>query len=256
MTQGLALHPYAVPVPEGSRPTGTAPFLEPGSVVVWRYRDLGWTPGRPETATPMRVVRDDERGLVAWLAPGTTQLTKRYAGGGDMRTVPMGQRFSRNSERLQARSRWRGPGILRVAPAGRPWSVWLFWDAPTDPVEAADPARHDAWRFEGWYVNLENEHRRRGTDTFTGDHVLDLWVTPDGTVHVKDADELVAAAEQHRVDVAVADAIRSNGDHARASFEARDWPFDDALTRWRPDPAWDTPDLPADARWDLDLLAP
>jgi hypothetical protein len=66
---GPVLEPYAVTAPDGARPLGVPPFLEPGDVVMWRDRDHAWQPGRPETASPMRVVRDDESGLVAWLAP-------------------------------------------------------------------------------------------------------------------------------------------------------------------------------------------
>lgn len=255
--------PYAVTAPTGARPLGVPPFLEPGDVVLWRYRDIGWEPGRPETASPMRVVRDDERGLVAWLAPGTVHLTKRYPDGSDMRAVPMEERFLRDAQRVQARSRWHGAGILRIAPAGVPWSVWLFWDVPdvdgaegaaSDPADPADPAAYDRWCFEGWYVNLETVHQRSGDATFTGDHVLDLWIEADGTVNVKDADELVAAVEQGRGTAEQADAIRHNAEHARASFAAGDWPFDDAWTRWRPDPAWAAPTLGDDETWQVDLV--
>ncbi|GAA3705628.1 DUF402 domain-containing protein [Terrabacter ginsenosidimutans] len=252
-TGGPVLAPYPVPTPEGARPLGTAPFLDVGEPVMWRYRDHGWRPGRPETATPMRVVRDDERGLVAWLAPGTVQLTKRYADGSDLRSVPLGERFLRDAQRVQARTRWRGAGILRIAPAEVPWSVWLFWDVP-DGLDPADPAVHDRWEFGGWYVNLETVHRRAGHDTFTGDHVLDLWIEADGTVKVKDADELEAAVEQGRGTAEEAEAIRHNGEHGRASFERRDWPFDEEWTQWRPDPSWTAPGLPHDERWDIDLV--
>lgn len=254
---GPVLEPYAVTAPEGARPLGVAPFLVPGDVVMWRYRDHAWEPGRPETASPMRVVRDDERGLVAWLAPGTVQLTKRYADGSDLRDVPMGERFLRDAQRVQARSRWRGAGILRIAPVEVPWSVWLFWDVPDldgAPTDPADPAAYDRWEFEGWYVNLETVHQRRGTETFTGDHVLDLWIEADGTVNVKDADELEAAVEQRRCSAERADMIRHNGEHGRASFAAGDWPFGDEWTQWRPDPAWPAPGLRDDEHWQVDLV--
>ncbi|WP_323097272.1 DUF402 domain-containing protein [Intrasporangium sp. YIM S08009] len=245
--------PYAVRIPGGAHPLGTPPFLDPGEVVMWRYRDYAWAPGRPETVSPMRVVRDDARGLVAWLAPGTPQLTKRYPDGSDLRDVALAERYVRAPHRVQARSRWRGAGILRVAQAGTPWSVWLFWDVP-DGLDPADPAAHDTWEFAGWYVNLETAHHRAGHDTFTGDHVLDLWIEPDGTVHVKDADELEAAEQVGLLSADETAAIRLNAEHGRASFRAGDWPFDDAWTRWRPDAAWTTPDLRADEHWEVDLL--
>jgi hypothetical protein len=225
---------------------GAPPFLEPGDVVMWRYRDHGWVGGSAETASPMRVVRDDERGLVAWLAPGTIHLTKRYADGRDLRDEPLERRFRLDAERIQARTRWHGGGILRMAPAERPWSVWLFWDAP-------DVGSTDGWVFEGWYVNLENAHLRSGTDTYTGDHVLDLWIEADGTINLKDDDELDAAAEQRRVDPSVAAQVRHNAELARAAYASGEWCFDEAWTGWRPDPDWPNPSLPAGERWVLDL---
>ena len=220
---------------------------------MWRYRDCDWRPGLPETVSPMRVVRDDERGLVAWLAPGTPQLTKRYADGSGLRDVPLAERFVRDPQRVQARARWLGAGILRIAPAGKPWSVWLFWDVP-DGVDPADAAGHDQWDFVGWYLNLETAHHRSGHDTFTGDHVLDLWIEADGSVNVKDADELEAAEQVGRLDAEQVAAIRRNADHGRASFAAREWPFDEEWTQWRPDPSWATPDLGSEERWEIDLL--
>jgi hypothetical protein len=225
---------------------GAPPFLDAGEAVMWRYRDHVWAPGSAETATPMRVVRDDERGLVAWLAPGTVLLTKRYADGRDLRDVPLERRFRLDVQRIQARTRWRGAGILCMAPAGRPWSVWLFWDVP-------DVASTDGWVFEGWYVNLENAHLRAGAETFTGDHVLDLWIEADGTIHLKDDDELDAAVEQGRAVADVAAMVRHNADLARAAYARGEWSFDEEWARWRPDPAWMAPSLPADERWRLDL---
>lgn len=243
----LVLAPYPIIVPPGSRPMGSGPFLAGGDVVHWRYRDHAWVTGKPETASPMRVVRDDERGLVAWLAPGTVHLTKRYADGADLRDVPMGERFLRDHERVQARAPWTGDGILRIAPTGRPWSVWLFWDVPP----GGSP---EDWVFAGWYVNLENAHLRSGRDTFTGDHVLDLWIEADGTINLKDADELEAATTQGRVTPRQAEQIRRHAQLGSAAYLSGEWAFDAEWTSWRPDPAWTVPPLPDDARWDLDLL--
>ena len=58
---------------------------------------------------------------------------------------------------------WRGEGILRIAPIGAPWSVWLFWER--------------GWQFAGWYINLETPIRREGRHVYAVDHVLDIWVT-------------------------------------------------------------------------------
>lgn len=60
------------------------PFLAPGEVVHWHY-------GR--SIDPMRVVRDDERGLVAWLAEGTETLAWTPSDGRPLREIPLAERF-------------------------------------------------------------------------------------------------------------------------------------------------------------------
>ncbi len=54
-----------------ARDLGIGPFLRPGSQIDWRCRKPNWQTGDASNIAPMRVVRDDERGLVAWLAAGT-----------------------------------------------------------------------------------------------------------------------------------------------------------------------------------------
>ena len=75
----------------------------------------------------MRVVRDDADGLVAWLAPGTPLLRPVLADGRELRSVPVAERFDVDRHgRANRLDSWHGHGILKVAPAGVPWSVWLF----------------------------------------------------------------------------------------------------------------------------------
>ncbi|MEN0023569.1 MAG: DUF402 domain-containing protein [Microbacterium sp.] len=227
------VNPHATPpaVPHGARPLGEAPFLAPGDQIDWHYRRPGWLRGEPSTITPMRVVRDDERGLVAWLAPGTEQEGQGAADGQRVRTVPLERRWIEPRRRIV--EHWVGNGILRIAPADRPWSVWLFWSETT----GAD------WTFAGWYVNLENAHLRTDRDTFTSDHILDVEIEPDGRIVMKDEDEFVAAVEQGRLDSDQAAQITEHAAAAIASFTAGDWPFDPEWVAWRPDPAWTVPVL-------------
>ena len=186
----------------------------------------------------MTVVRDDERGLVAWLAPGTERLTAVLPTGENLRAAPPDERFSRM--RASARARWQGPGILRIAPPAVPWSIWLFWDEP--------------WVFDGWYVNLEAVNRRDGRHLLTSDHVLDVWVSHDGAAALKDEDELAAAVEQGTFTEGEAEAIRGDAQAALATFEAGGFPFDERWQDWRPDPGWERPRLPEDTTWDFDEL--
>jgi hypothetical protein len=201
------------------RPAGDAPYLTVGEVVQWRYASR---------CDPMRVVRDDERGLVAWLADGTELLSSAPGDGVALRDKPLAERFL--GERVPALGRWWGGGILRIAPTGRPWSVWLFWEDG---------------ELAGHYVNLELPHRRHGDETNTRDLILDLWLDPTGELWLKDADELEAVVDAGRYSPEQAAEVRALAEWAHAELvEGRDWPLDEEWTSWRPPADWATPGLP------------
>jgi len=69
--KGVIARATASTAPEGARELGVGPFLEAGEQIDWHYRHGGWETGDVSNIAPMRVVREDERGLVAWLALGT-----------------------------------------------------------------------------------------------------------------------------------------------------------------------------------------
>jgi predicted RNA-binding protein associated with RNAse of E/G family len=213
-------------------------YWQPGEVILWQDRPNHWQSGTPWGTTPVRVVRDDERGLVAWLATGTPRLMPHPADGRTMRELPLEERFT--CELVQARVAWTGPGVLFISPTGKPWSVWLFWD--------------DEDQFSCWYVNLERPHRRDERSTWTGDHELDLVIRLGGTVTLKDADDLDAAVTAGLFTAAAAGAIHADAKLAEESFHRGDWPFAQEWTSWRPPPSWNLPELPADARWAVDLI--
>lgn len=214
--------------------------LQPGAHLWWHFRRSTWTPGMHHAVNPVTVVRDDPRGLVAWMAPGTTLLKSVLDTGDDARTAPLAERFRRG--RATARSTWQGEGILCIAPTAAPWSVWLFWEP--------------GWTFSGWYINLESPHRREGDQVYAEDQVLDVWVTPDRTCHRKDEDELAAAVEQGWFTAQAAAAITRNAAAAEAVVAAGQFPFDESWESWRPDPTWAIPPLPQGVAWDFDLTAP
>lgn len=211
-----------------------APRFVSGQVILWRYGRFIET---------VRVVRDDERGLVVWIPSGSARLESVPADGRRTREVPLGQRFS--VPWVVRESTWTGPGIVRVAPTGKPWSVWFFRNAGGEPA--------------GAYVNLELPHRRAGGDVpaiFSRDLVLDLWVDAEHPgaedIWLKDADELIAAVEQGRFTAFQAEAIRSLVDHAARQFISDGaWPLDEGWEHWTPDAAMDEPVvLPASVRAD------
>lgn len=237
---GMSILPHSTPaaVPDGARPMGEGPFLNAGDIVNWHYRRPGWQLGDPSYIAPMRVVRDDERGLVAWLAAGTRVEGQGGPDGQRIRAVPLDERWLVTRTRIA--EEWWGNGIVRIAPAGLPWSIWLFWSDTTG----------EDWEFAGWYVNLENAHLRTDSDTYSSDHILDVEIEADGTIHLKDEDELVACVEQGRLSRGQAAQIERHADAAITSFHEGDWPFDQEWVRWRPEPTWHIPVLPG-----LDELA-
>lgn len=201
-----------------------APRFSPGAEILWRYaRNV-------ETA---RVIRDDARGLVAWIPSGSERLEPAPAGGRSTREVPLEERFT--VPWVMREAIWTGPGLVRVAPAGKPWSVWFFRRADGSP--------------DGAYVNLELPHRRVGGDlpgVFSRDLVLDLWIDAEHVdsedVWLKDADELDAAVDQGRFTPAQAEAVRSLADHAAQDFiSSGGWPLGEGWDRWAPDAAMDQP---------------
>lgn len=202
---------------------GSGPFLAPGEVVHWHY-------GR--SIDPMRVVRDDERGLVAWLAEGTETLAWTPSDGRPLREIPLAERFL--APRAPAVRRWWGGGVLRIAPTARSWSVWVF--------------REDDGSLAGHYLNLELVHRRDGVSTATRDLLLDLWLEPDGALWLKDADELAAAVGTGQLTAAEAEEVRAVAEWARAEVvEAASWVLDEEWTTWQPPAGWTLPPLPDSA---------
>jgi len=209
---------------DGTRPSGTPPYWSPGTPIMWRYGD----PGRPYWGTPMTVVRDDADGLVAWLTAGTEILKVGRADGRHFR-AEAATMFT--AERVQVTGTWDDYDVLRVAPTGRPWSVWAFFPA----------SRRD---FEGWYVNIEDPHVRDRDTVYSKDHVLDLWVEPDRTHERKDEDELALAVEQGRYTPEEAAWITSVADEVEAVIEAWGPPFCDGWEQFAPEPDWPVPGLP------------
>jgi hypothetical protein len=220
------------------RPSGSSPYWAAGTQIMWREGDGPLGTGAtvvdtsvPHFAQPLTVVRDDAEGLLVWLATGTPVLRAARADG-------LGKRDDSSTlfttELVQHRGIHELFDQLRVAPTGRPWSVWVMFAAATG-------------EFAGWYVNLEAPHVRDERTVYTSDHVLDLVITPDRSLVRKDEDELALAVAQGVFDPASAAAIQATA----AEVEARvaDWgsPFSDGWEHFRPDPAWPIPTLPDDA---------
>jgi hypothetical protein len=204
-------------------PAGKPPFLGEGQVVSWFYG--AW-------CDVLRVVTDDDRGLVAWLPSGSERLVMVPSDGRAIRDRSLEERYAlalAGEYEMQV-STWRGPGLLRVAPTGVPWSVWYF--------------RDEDGSFEGHYVNLELPHERPvdgARRTHTRDLTLDLWLE-DGETWLKDADELEAGMAAGWYSPEQGKTIRAIAEWARAELiEPHAWPLDEGWEDWRPPPGWDEP---------------
>ena len=209
--------------------TRVSEFWEPGTTIEWVYEGTGRHRELPNVR-PMTVIRDDEEGLVAWLAPGTPLIKPVLVDGRETRHAGPERMFT--EDRVLKLDIWHGTGILKVSPTGKPWSVWHFWG--------------EDGSFRGWYVNLEAEHRRDpdARRTSTIDYVLDLWIHPDRTIEWKDEDELEGAVAAGRFSQAEADRITSDAHAAVRDIKAWTTPFSDNWHTFIPDPHLRLPEAP------------
>ena len=111
--------------------------------------------------------------------------------------------------------------ILALYPAAAPWSIWHFYD--------------DDGSFGHWYVNFEERLGRAPASLDYVDHKLDLIVRPDSALEWKDEDEL---AEAGRLGLLDPEAVRADAERV---VRERPWPT--GWEGWRPDPAWQPPQL-------------
>jgi Protein of unknown function (DUF402) len=211
-------------------------YWSPGTQIQWIY--LGRRHG-VHNVRPMTVVEHDEHRLVAWLAGGTPLVKPVLPDGREVRTAGLHEIFV--GPRVAELAVWHGTGVLKVSPAGRPWSIWHFW--------------RPGGSFSGWYVNLETPHERdlAARTTTTEDLVLDLWVTPDRSVRRKDEDELAMALKVGKYDEARVAEIEGYADAAEREITRWGPPFNEDWRHWRPDPTWPLP--PAPTGYDIRYVA-
>ncbi|NUR06003.1 MAG: DUF402 domain-containing protein [Nocardioidaceae bacterium] len=216
------------------RRSGGPPYWSAGTQVIWREGTgpLG-TGGTvvdtsvPHFAQPVTVVRDDADGLVVWLRCGSPVRRAARADGRGKRDDP-GTLFT--ADLVDERGTHTLFDQLRVAPTGRPWSVWVLFAGGSGELA-------------GWYVNLEQPHVRDDRAVYTSDHVLDLVVDPDRSVTRKDEDELALAVAQGVFDRPTVAAIEDHAADAEAVVARWGPPFCEGWETFRPDPAWPLPDL-------------
>jgi hypothetical protein len=196
--------------------------FRPGELVVRRHFMRGDLLARVWVG---RVVCDDRRGLLLWIADGSAYRDIGAADGRRFREVPFGE-WATTPKALRPLT-WRGDLLILHSP-GDPWSVWF----PFGPDGA----------FLGWYVNLELPAVRWRGGVDTVDHDLDVVVAPDRSWRWKDEDELrehLRHPDTYWVDDA--EAVWADGHRVVKEIETGAFPFDGSWTDFRPDPAWGVP---------------
>jgi predicted RNA-binding protein associated with RNAse of E/G family len=197
--------------------------FEPGREVLYRNIDGE----RLACVRPCRVISDDERGLLLWLARGSAVIVEKAVDGRHIREMPFAEWVTLEHEPVQAM--WQGPGLLKFIPPEGDHSVWFFRD------------RDD--RFQWWYVNLEYRALRWDDGDAAGvdviDQDLDIVVHPDRTWEFKDEDEfaerLTIPSHYWVRDEAT---VWAEARRVIKLIEAGAFPFDGTWTGFEPDPAW------------------
>lgn len=199
-----------------------------GDTALLRYRRLG-----PVTyALPTTVVEDDANLTMLYLRPGTAIKRRVLADGRPTpRNIPYAEQAALPV--IIGDGHWIGNHALILIRPGDAHDIRLFWS-------------ENDWTFRGWYVNLQRPVSRVRVGFDTADHVLDVFVEPDGSWHWKDEDELAAAVEIGRFTTAEAATIREEGQRVIERIETWNWPFDAGYERWCPDRSWPIPAMPDD----------
>lgn len=201
-------------------------YFSPGDTIVRRYTFLD---GRIGAVFAVRVVSDDERGLLTWVSPGSATTARTVLG--DEPTGYVSCNANLFEPTMHRPAVWRSPGTLMLSPPGAAHSVWWFFD--------------DNGNFKRWYVNLETVGRRWPGGRDCVDQALDIWIEPDRAWTWKDEDEFTEftgrpgywGAEE-------AAAIRAEGERVIMCAQAGRFPFDGTLCDFIPDPSWRPTPLP------------
>jgi Protein of unknown function (DUF402) len=185
---------------------------------VWR--------GRPWLANPLYVVEDSGELLVLYQPEGSPW---GFGAGDDWPTAS-------GRHPYDGRTGWVGEGPLGLHRPGEPFAVWAYWGRP-------DRA------FLGWYVNIQVPFRRTSIGIDSLDLELDLLVTPQLEVVVKDEDHVDQSAALGRFSADDAAAIHALGAEVKRRIETAGAWWDESWSTWTPPPALLVPPpLPDD--WD------
>jgi hypothetical protein len=173
--------------------------------------------GRVWRVVAMRRVGEEGGATVLWHPPGAV-VKRPFAGGRELR-IP-------GDDDWALEDRPSSTEALAIVRPGARHSLWLMWGGGV---------------FRNWYVNFERGSCWQGACFDLVDEKLDLVVDADGTIRLKDEDELAEAAQLGYLDEA---GVRDELERVLA-----DPPWPTGWEDWRPDPTWPTPELPDG--WDV-----
>jgi hypothetical protein len=207
----------------------TPAYSNRGDQVVWRSRPGGGI----ASVLPMTVVEDSSELTVLFQAVGSVckKRTGKRGGPGGRSMLPGG---------------WDGQHVDRV-----------FDVAPTLRlhVHGEGYAVLRQWSFEndralGWYINLESPWQRTAIEFDSRDSVLDIVVSEDlSSWSWKDRDEFDWSVANGLLSVSEARQIERAAEDVVTQLEAREFPFVDDWSAWRPDGLWPIPEVPDG--WDV-----
>jgi uncharacterized protein len=195
-----------------------------GVEIVRRYMRSG----RILAAQAVRVIGDDEEGLVFCILPGAEREYPHALAGTNLADLPASERFA--SPWKLVRGVHDVPAVVGFMPRGSQHTVLGFYEETGD--------------FRGWYVNLESGRRRWARGIDMTDVILDVWLPVGGGVEWLDEDEVEPALAAGVVTTPEIEAARAEAERALERFERRTRPFCDGWETWRPDPSWPAARLP------------
>ena len=186
---------------------------QPGDVIV--HREV-WR-GVPWLASPVIVVEDRPELLATYMPE---EMPLAFPPSADGRPHPWA-----------GKERWTGHGVLVLRRPGEAYSVWHFWDGPDR-------------RFAGWYLNLEEPHRRTAVGYDPQDLELDVWIPAGERWRFKDEEHLEQRVREGRYTEAQVAAVRRVGGELGAMLDRGERWWDERWASFAPEPGWRAPAFP------------
>lgn len=197
--------------------------LRPGSTLA--IRDVN--EGAVYFAWPVRVVEDGPHGLLVAQSPGAVGRVPR--GYPDDRAQTLERLATRCPQPVELT--WARTVTLALWVPGQWWATRIFWDAATGAVM-------------GYYVDFVRPLRLHGAFLDTLDLALDIVVTPEGALTLKDEAEYEQLRELGWISPHDHDHVQQSLPSVVAAIESGSFPFDGSFLGWRWPAEWSAAVMP------------